>query len=843
MGFKRKKWILRKPDEASAAALAEALDIRPVVAQILLNRGITTVEAGRQFFACDLAKTPDPFLMLGMDKAVARVKEALVNEERIVIYGDYDADGQTATALLVTTLREMATCPEAISYYLPDRIDEGYGLNIEALALLAKEASLLITVDCGISAVAEIEYAQNLGLDVIVTDHHEPGPHVPSAVAVLNPKQVGCTYPFKQLAGVGVACKLVQGLGSTRWKDHLDLVALGTVADLVPLEGENRTLVRNGLEVLARTEKLGLVALLKIADVTKPSASDLGFRLGPRLNAAGRLGDSSRGVRLLLTQDELEARALAAELDQENGARQDLEARVLEEALGVVDAHRLHERSALVVWGEDWHQGVVGIVASRLVERFYLPTIVISVSGTEATASARSIAGLDMYEALHECADLLTKFGGHTMAAGLSLSVENLLPFQQRFEEVCRTKISPDDYIPKLYVDDTVRLEQISDPLIQELSDLEPHGFGNPGPLLQAEVSVLDLRTVGSDNNHLKLTVRDETVEQMAAIAFGLGKQQEQVEKNAERLALAFVPGVNTWRNETTLQLTVKEWEPRAHDHTYVTRWMVDLYPWRLGASFYQSRSLYLDDVGFEDSRESWLDLRGTWDKASALEGRDGGLILVNTPAEVLRVCRDLRVKVPLGPELFGFEHELLTEDERDEMRRATPKWLVSTGFGLKDSKWPTVVFWEPPLGAKTGTLWANLCQPHGELVAVYGPRDVRSLQGDLVRNYPDREGLARIYATLRKDGGEISLEAAYEKLDKMGMLGALPVALGVFAELGLWEIDETRIVYRAAPAQKLDLQQSVLYNKVIKMRQQSAQYLKRCLERGFFQDELKREN
>ncbi|MCK9526577.1 MAG: single-stranded-DNA-specific exonuclease RecJ, partial [Limnochordia bacterium] len=600
MGRKRKKWILRGQDTVLATELADGLGIRPVVAQVLLNRGITSIEAGRQFFACDLREIPDPFLMLGMDMAVARVRVALEREEPIVVYGDYDADGQTATALLVTSLRELATLPAAITYYLPDRFAEGYGLNRDALTILAGRASLLITVDCGISSVEDIEYAQGLGLDVIVTDHHEPGPILPAAVAVLNPKQKGCSYPFRHLAGVGVACKLVQALGAPNWQEHLDFVALGTVADLVPLEGENRTLVSHGLQALAQTKKPGLLALQRVADVTEPAASDLGFRLAPRLNAAGRLGDPSRGVCLLLTQDEREASQLAAELHQENALRQDVEAAVLDEAISVVERYRLQERSALVVWGDNWHQGVVGIVASRLVERYYLPTVVVSISGEEATASARSIAGLDLYQALSDCAGLLSKFGGHTMAAGLSLPRENLLSFQQLFEEICRGRISPDDYIPKLYVDDTIELAHVSTQLIKELGDLEPHGHGNPGPLLQAEVSVLQTRTVGAQSNHLQLTVRDETLEQMAAIAFGHGDQQEQIERNAERLALAFVPGLNEWRNKKTLQLTVKEWEPRACSDSYIQKWMIDRYPWRLGASYYQSRALHVEGAKSE---------------------------------------------------------------------------------------------------------------------------------------------------------------------------------------------------------------------------------------------------
>ena len=845
MGCKRKKWILRGKDINLAKKLAKALGIGPVVAQILVNRGITTVEEGKQFFACDLGAVPDPFLMLGMDKAVARIKEAIEREEPIVVYGDYDADGQTATALLMKSLWELSPNPATISYYLPDRFDEGYGLNREALATLAQRASLLITVDCGISSVDDIAYAQGLGLDVIVTDHHEPGPLLPPAIAVLNPKQEGCPYPFKHLAGVGVACKLVQGLGVPNWTEFLDLVALGTVADLVPLQKENRTLVAHGLRCLSQTKSVGLKTLLTVADVTEPTASDLGYRLGPRLNAAGRLGDPSRGVRLLLTQDEREAKQLAEELHQENAARQDLEANVLESAIKTVEKYRLHERSALIVWGEGWHQGVVGIVASRLVDRYYLPTIVVSISEGQATASARSIEGLDMYETLRSCSDLLEKFGGHTMAAGLSLPVENLRAFQVRFEDLCAERMRPEDYVPKLYLDDTIKLNQVSMELIEELAQLEPHGFGNPAPLLQAEVSVLYTRQVGSQNNHLQLTVHDETTAEMAGIAFSLGAQQDSIEKHAESVALAFVPSVNEWRNEKTLQLMVREWEPRKETEDYVRHWMVDRYPWRLGASYFQSRALYANEVKATMQPQSlrWVDLRGTWDKAGALRDRESVLVLVNTPAAVLHVCRELRIRIAQGHRFIGFEHEWMTPEERQELEKSPPSWLVSTGFGLTGSTWSSVWFWEPPLTEEIGLLWMSLVKDGGELVGVFGPKDVRTLQGDLARHYPDRQGLAHIYSALRRDKGEISLEQAYEHLESMGVLGGLPVAIGVFSELGLWEVDDQRIRYRSTPTQKLDLNQTVLYNKVIEMRQQSAQYLKRCLERGFFHDGLKREN
>lgn len=841
----KRQWILREQHGPLAGELAAALNITPLVAQILINRGITTVEAGRQFLQCDLAATPDPFLMSGMRQAVERIQLALSRQERIVVYGDYDADGQTAAALLVRALRELAPDPGSISYYVPDRFDEGYGLNAQAVAALSAQADLLISVDCGIVSYAEIQEAQRLGLDVIVTDHHEPGPERPPALAVLNPKQAGCVYPFKDLAGVGVALKLVQGLGLPGWEEYLDLAALGTVADLVPLQGENRTIVKRGLELMPRTKNLGLRALMEASGVEAPTAADLGFRLGPRLNAGGRLGDAGRGVRLLLTEDEEEARELAAQLSQENAKRQQVELDILDATVQIVEKYELYKRPALVVWGENWHQGVIGIVASRLVERYYRPTVVISLLEGKGVASARSIAGLHLYETLSECAHLLTKFGGHATAAGLTLPKGNLMTFQRLFEELCAQRLSAEDYIPKLYIDCATELDKVTEGLVAELSLLEPHGLGNPSPILRADVAVLRTRRVGGENQHLQLAVHDGTVVEMPAIAFGAGADQEELEKRAEQVALAFVPTVNEWQGTRIIQLQVRDWQEVQVEDTFVRRWLVESYPWRLGPSFYQSSALSIEDTQFACPRHVLVDLRGTYDKAAALRRRRNGLpalILVNRAVSVLEVCRQLRIAAA-GRESIGFAHEWLSEAELAELHSSPFTWLVSTGLGLPKGRWPSVWFWEPPLTPTVQGLWSSLVEEGGEIVAIYGSKDVQQLQVHLAKEYPDRSILARIYSLLRSCGGSISLGEAVAKLEEVGLFGALPAAVGIFAELGLWSVRDGAIFYLPEPDHKLDLQQAVLYNKITKIRDQAAVYLKRCLERGFFQDGLKREN
>lgn len=845
-----KRWIIQETNDELIQELSHALGISPVVAQILINRGITTVAGGQKFLACDLGDLPDPFLMLGMERAVKRIRDALRQGERITIYGDYDADGQTATSLLVRGFRAMATVPDHVDFYLPDRLEEGYGLNVAAMAKLSKETSLLVTVDCGISSVKEVALGKELGLEIIITDHHEPGSLLPEALAILNPKQPDCLYPNKNLAGVGVALKLLQGLGlePAIWYSLLDLVALGTVADLVPLQGENRILVHHGLRQMTKTENIGLRALLEVAEVATPTAGALGFRLGPRLNAAGRLGDPTRGVRLLLTSDPEEAREAALELHHENLARQELEKQVLDEAVEVVERYELHKGYALVVWGQNWHPGVIGIVASRLVERYYLPTIVISVQADEGVASGRGIAGLNLYQTLGDCADLLTKYGGHTMAAGLSLPTANLREFQRRFNELCGQVLQPDDYIPKLYIDSLATLSDLTPELIGELAKLEPHGMGNPGPSLQTNVSVLRTRRVGQEARHLQLTVQDQTATDVAAIAFNAGESQNFFELHAEGVGLAFVPSVNEWRNEKQVQLQVKAWEQRPVGPVYVRQWMRERYPWRLGSAFYQTQALELTETLLRETPTfQMVDLRGTWDKAGALVKERGlsgrALILVNTPARALEVCRILRIQVPGGSQEIAFEHEQLAVAEREELAQTQHNWLVSTGASLFSGLWPEIWLWDPPLTAQAHRRWLAYLEQGGKLVALYGPKDVREMQSLLRQNYPDRAALARIYSHLKTATSTIQIALAEEQLELLGLVGALPLALGVFLELGLWEVHDQHIIYLPPPTQKLDLEQTVLYNKGTTMRKQSSEYLKRSMERGFFQDGFKIEN
>lgn len=853
------QWILKTKDEARAAQLARVLGISPLLAQLMINRGIQDAEAAKTFLACDLADLADPFLMRDMDRAVARIDKALKDGEPIVVYGDYDVDGQTASAVLVSVFRELSSNPHAIQFYIPNRMDEGYGLHAEALDSLRSRAKLVITVDCGITSVKEAALARQWGLDLIITDHHEPGPELPDAVAVLNPKRPGCPYPEKQLAGVGIAFRLAQALGKGRGRDfheHLDLVALGTVADLVPLLGENRILAKRGLERMAKTSRVGLRALMEVSGVDEDvKASDLGFRLGPRLNAAGRLSDPTLSVQLLLTDDPQLAQRLAAQLDAENATRQEIERRITAEAAALILERGLHKEPGIVVAGEGWHPGVIGIVASRLVEEFYRPTVVVSLADGVGTGSARSIAGFDLHGGLMQCRHLLERCGGHTMAAGLTVRAENLEAFAQRFVEVCRASLSEDQLKPRLFVDAEVGLGDVTEELVEELALLEPTGLGNPAPVLQVGGSIVEWRCVGRQGTHLKFTLRDGELRERDAIAFGLAEQASSLQRYQENAVVAFVPTINEWRDQRSVQLQVKAITAAAPPADFVSRAMA-VYPWDLDGSWYLSPFVkqalagqVLQEKG-EWRETELLDLRGTWDKAAALEEHAGQqtslLVLVNTAQEALKVCRELRIKIPSRRDKIAFAHEFLEANELAELQAMDVEWLVSTGVALPPGRrWDSVWLWRPPLSQENWWVWQGLAAGTAQLVLAYSPTDARAALLNLCKCLPERKGLVRIYALLREKGlqGALPEKTARSYLAEVGLELGLWFAAQVFVELGLWQVEEGQIAFLPPPAKKLDLYDAVLYNRGMNIRRQTSLYLRECLKRGFFDHGFTAEN
>ncbi len=559
------KWVLApEPEQALVSGLVAETGLPTQILKVLVNRDIDTPESIKRFLDPQLADLRDPFEMSGMQKAVDRIMKAFFDNEKIVIYGDYDVDGITATSLLYMVLNKLGG---QVTYYLPNRLVEGYGLSEDGINEAKRNGvSLIITVDTGITAVEEVEYARSVGIDVIVTDHHEQGAAVPKAVALVNPK-IDKSITFNELSGVGVAFKVTQALYRSLSQDereleeHLDLVALGTSADIVPLIHENRVLTKFGIKQIARTTKPGLKSLTFVSGLMGKdiSTGQVVFILAPRINALGRLGDAGEAIRLLATRDEKVASEIARKLDSENKRRKEIDETTLKQALAQIDDKvDLKEDKAIVLAAEGWHQGVIGIVASRLVERYHLPTIMISIENGEGKGSARSIPGFHLCEALKECEHLLIKYGGHKYAAGLSIKDDQIDEFREVFKRVSSERLSDDDITPKLNIDLEIELTDINDHMMQIIESFSPFGPQNMRPIfLTRNCEVLGQPyTVG--HNHLKMRVRKGDAV-FDVIGFGLGHMANAISSKGCLVDLAYVIEYNTWNGVTRKQLRLKD--------------------------------------------------------------------------------------------------------------------------------------------------------------------------------------------------------------------------------------------------------------------------------------------
>jgi single-stranded-DNA-specific exonuclease len=554
-------------DEGAAVRLARELDLEPRVARVLACRGLTDPADAARFLSSSLGDLPDPFLMRGMEQAVAALRDALARGDRIALYGDYDVDGVTSTALLAGFLRAVGA---NVVTYVPHRLVEGYGLNTAAVRRLAAEgAKLLVSLDCGITSVAEVRAAADLGLRTVVVDHHTVPVELPSAAAILNPHQPDCAYPYKPLAAVGVTFCLAMALrkrlrdagrfGADRpepnLRHQLDLVALGTVADVVPLTGVNRILVRAGLEVLARPRRAGLRALKRVSGMPEDgrvTAGQVGFRLGPRINAAGRLDDASRGVRLLLEESAGAALALAEELDRENRARQELERGILEQATAQARERVAAGVRGLVLAQEGWHPGVVGIVASRIVERFHRPAILVGISDGVGKGSGRSIEAFHLHDALSRCAEHLTRFGGHRHAAGMTLDAAALPSFRERFEQHARQVLTDEDLLPRCRIEGRLGPDDVGEEMAHAVERLAPFGAGHPEPLFAMLGRPRSARVVGATGAHLKLGFGGG----LQAIGFSLGDRVAMCSSDVEA---AVTVGFDDWNGARRVQLTIRD--------------------------------------------------------------------------------------------------------------------------------------------------------------------------------------------------------------------------------------------------------------------------------------------
>ena len=559
------RWTLKpKPEQIKVDALKEALQVDDIVASLLLQRGIETYQDAKTFFRPSLEDLHDPFLMKDMDKAVQRIEAALLQNENILVYGDYDVDGTTSVALMSSYLK---TRSDKIATYIPDRYEEGYGISYKGIDFASdNDFTLIIALDCGIKAIDKVAYAKEKQVDFIICDHHRPGKEIPNAAAVLDPKREDCDYPYKELCGCGVGFKLVQALAEKEGKsinelaEYLDLVATAIAADIVPITGENRALAYFGLQVINQDPRTGIKTILQQVKKDTFTITDVVFIIAPRINAAGRMKHGNHAVTLLTETDFNLAAEYATEIEQFNLDRREADKRITEEALKQIEEQEEQERFTTVVYDETWHKGVIGIVASRLTETYYRPTLVFTKSGDRLAASARSVKGFDVYNALEECSEYIEQFGGHKYAAGLTLPEENYEAFKAKFEDVVSQTIDKKLLTPEISVDAEINLEQITPRFYRILNQFAPFGPGNMSPVFMTQ-QLKDTgygKCVGEDDKHLKLTAYQDGAGKISGIGFGLGKHIDLI-KNKKPFKAVYAIDENHWNGNVSLQLKLKD--------------------------------------------------------------------------------------------------------------------------------------------------------------------------------------------------------------------------------------------------------------------------------------------
>lgn len=559
------RWTIKPlPDPEQLKHLMDVLNIDTVTATLLIHRGITTFEQAKAFFRPNLDDLHNPYLMKDMDLAVDRIEKAIQNQENILVLGDYDVDGTTAVSLVSSYLK---TIYPNIATYIPDRYDEGYGISYKGIDFADDNGfSLVIALDCGIKSIDHINYAQEKNIDFIICDHHRPGDVLPKAVAVLDPKREDCHYPYDELCGCGVGFKLIQALGQNRNQtiddlvSYLDLVATAIAADIVPITGENRILAYFGLQVINSQPRPGIQALIKQVKKKALTITDVVFIVAPRINAAGRIKHGNHAVELLTEFNLEQAQQFASEIEQYNSDRKDLDKSITKMALDQIEDNNEKERFTTVVFQEDWHKGVIGIVASRLIEVYYRPTIVFTKSGDKYAASARSVVGFDVYNALEACAEHLEQFGGHMYAAGMTLKPENYQKFKDAFEKVVQETIAQEMLTPEIEVDAEIDFAEITPKLTRILKQFEPFGPQNRTPVFWSN-NVVDTgygKTIGADNTHLKLTLKQNNSPAFSAVGFGLADKLDVIQHKRPFEAVYCIEE-NEWNGNISVQLRLKD--------------------------------------------------------------------------------------------------------------------------------------------------------------------------------------------------------------------------------------------------------------------------------------------
>lgn len=559
----QKRWVVKpKNDVKRINKLRDELGVSSIIAELLLNRDISTFEQAKLFFRPSLEHLHDPFLMKDMEQAISRIERAIGNKEKILIYGDYDVDGTTAVSVMYSFFRDFHT---GMEYYIPDRYKEGYGISTQGIDYAAENGfTLIIALDCGIKAIEKVEYAKSKGIDFIIGDHHLPGDRLPDAVAVLDPKRQDCPYPYKELSGCGISFKIIQAFIQKNGMDiqlayqYLDLVAVSIASDIVPITGENRILCHFGLKKLNTNPNCGLQALINLSSnkTGQFSVGDIVFQIGPRINAAGRIEHAKDAVKLLISKSLQEAADYSTTVDDQNNLRKDFDLRITEEALELIDNNEiLKTRKSTVLFKKDWHKGVIGIVASRLTEKYYRPTIILTQTNGHIAGSARSVVGFDLYEALSACSDLLDQYGGHKYAAGLTMPLENVPAFQEKFELVVSNSIKPEMLQQEVLLETSIKLQDIDAKFHRLLRQFEPFGPENEAPIFLTEGLVGTGYIVGS--NHIKVSVKQDDSPVFDCIGFGLAEHIDHINAG-KKIDICYTIEENHWRGKKNLQLNIK---------------------------------------------------------------------------------------------------------------------------------------------------------------------------------------------------------------------------------------------------------------------------------------------
>ena len=765
--------------------------------ELLLDRQIDTPEKIEHYLHPKREDLHDPMLMQDMDKAVAAIRDAIEKHEEITVFGDYDVDGVTATAILLTYLRKQGA---QAGFYIPDRHGEGYGLNIAAVEQIAAHSKLLITVDCGITCAAEVARAKALGMRVIVTDHHQLGPQLPECEAVLNPL-LG-NYPFRRLCGAGVAFKLVQAMGGTEAIEPLwELAALATIADIVPLMDENRVIVYYGLAAMAATQRPGLIALMESAgvDPQKVSSSDVAFRMAPRINAGGRLALASRGVQLLMTRRMDTAREIAEELNQDNIRRRELEIEIFTQADEMTrrQIDFMNER-AIVVCGEGWNPGVIGLAASRLVEKYKWPTILLSRDGDVCVGSARSIPGVNIHEAMSTCRDLFVRFGGHAQAAGLTIEAKNVPEFKRRLSEAIREQAAPEAFIPTEEYDLELELSEMTEEFVDAFSAMQPTGFGNPAPVFCVRgVHTTDVRTIGKDGAHLRMRLAQGS-DMRSAIGFRMG---DRVDSLPEVIEAIVTLSINVWQDKRNVQCELRQMQAYMPGKAFIAE---------CGRQSEKLSNSMLDALCLPDGEAQGIE-RMTLEQAKAVlagefeKGYQGILIGVHT----LAAMKLLNVHLAVMHAQLDYVLEK-TEDIR--------------GFNtlVMAPNWAEIAFSPRIIVAMDGLLsdgeraLVKARFPKAHIIEVTDMRtQSASAAGQLL---PDDAALRQLYKALRqreKTDCTMNVLSAATGLDE----DRIRCGMRIMQQLGLIEYTAMPLRFKVLPSGKVSLENSTLRAKLIQMK------------------------